>query len=175
MVHLPANKPTLVRPSPTVAELLSPATTFVNLIAATPFIAIKALFDYLVQNPAGAEALNDTYALRGIFKTAATKDPALDQKLTIDLLPTRIARIPSGLQAELEPHGLAATLSFFDTIVAYHAPLITASLSAVTGCDLALLHGRTTLTSASLIILLRGRPQRAITVAAPIPTTAPLA
>lgn len=88
--QLPADKPTLVRSSPTVAELLSPAITFIHPIAATPFIAIKALFDYLAQNPAAAEALNDTYALRGIFKTAATKDPACDQKLTIDLSPTRV-------------------------------------------------------------------------------------
>lgn len=140
--HLHADKPILVPSTPTRADLLSPAITFINPIATAPFPAIKDIFDYLARNPAIAAALNDVYALRGIFKTAATTDSTCDQKLTIDLSPTRIARIPPVLQAELNLHGLADILSFFTTITAHHVPSIIASLGVVAGRDLTPLHAK---------------------------------
>lgn len=125
---------------PTRADLLNPALTFINPITTAPFPAIQSLFDYLAQNPQTAAALNDVYSLRGIFKAAATKNPTCDQKLTIDLSPTRIERIPSSLQTELAPHGLADIVAFFDTISQHHVPQILTLLSAIAGRDLASLH-----------------------------------
>lgn len=136
----PACESTLTQSTPTRADLLSPALTFINPIAAAPFSAIQNLFDYLAQNPASAAALNDVYTLRGIFKAAATQNPTCDQKLTIDLSPSRIARIPPGLQAELTAHGLGDILTFFNTISDHHIPQILTSLSAITGRDFAPLH-----------------------------------
>ncbi|KAH7348019.1 hypothetical protein BKA66DRAFT_477691 [Pyrenochaeta sp. MPI-SDFR-AT-0127] len=136
----PVYESALAQPTPAGADLLSPALTFINPITAAPFSAIQNLFDYLAQNPAAAAALNDVYSLRGIFKAAATRNPTCDQKLTIDLSPTRIARIPPGLQAELTAHGLADILTFFNAISDHHVPQIMTSLSAITGRDLASLH-----------------------------------
>jgi hypothetical protein len=136
----PAHESTTTQSIPTRADLLSPALTFINPIAAAPFLAIQNLFDYLAQNPATSTALNDVYSFRGIFKAAAIKNPTCDQKLTIDLSPTRIARIPAHLQAELIDHGFAEISSFFNAISEYHIPQIIASLSAIAGRDLAPLH-----------------------------------
>ncbi|KAK3065184.1 hypothetical protein LTS18_007070 [Coniosporium uncinatum] len=135
-----AYEPTLAQSSPTTADLLSSAITFIEPITAAPFSAIQSLFDHLAENPATAAALNEVYSLRGIFKAAATINPTCDQKLTIDLSPTRNACIPPSLQAELNPHGLADVSTFFTAVTAYHVPQIIASLSAVADRDLAPLH-----------------------------------
>lgn len=127
---------------PTRATLLSPAITFINLVAAAPFSAIRSLFNYLAQNLAAAAALNNTYPLRGVFKTAAFTDPTCDQKLTIDLSPTRAGYITPALQAELTPRGLANILSFFATVTAYHVPRIMDSLSPIANRDLVPLHAK---------------------------------
>jgi len=140
--QLPAHEPTLAPATPTTADLLSPVTTFIKPIVSAPFPAIQNLFSYLTQNPAAAAALNDTYPLRGIFKTAATVNSTCDQKLTIDLSPTRAARIPPALRAQLNPHGLDDILTFFTTVMAYHVPPIIASLSTVAGRDLTPLHAK---------------------------------
>jgi hypothetical protein len=121
---------------------LKSAIVFINPIAPAPFPAIRSLFAYLGEIPATAAALNDTYPLRGVFKTAATTDATCDQKLTIDLSPTRVARIPPALQAELGPHGLADVMTFFTTVTAHHVPQIMAAISAVAGRDLAALHAK---------------------------------
>jgi isopenicillin N synthase-like dioxygenase len=138
--HYRAYEPSLAQSTPTTADLLSAAITFIDPITAAPFPAIQNLFDYLAQNPATVAALNDTYSPRGIFKAAATVNPICDQKLTIDLSPTRTACILPGLQAELNPNGLADILAFFTAVTAHHVPQIIASLSAVAGRDLAPLH-----------------------------------
>lgn len=126
--------------TPTWADLLSPALTFINPIAPAPFPAIQSLFDYLAQTPNTATALNNVYSHRGIFKDAATKNSTCDQKLTIDLSPSRIERIPAALQAELTAHGLGDIITFFNTVSAHHIPQILSSLSTVAGCDLPPLH-----------------------------------
>ena len=136
----PTYEPTLAQSSPTTADLLSSAITFIEPNTAGPFSAIRSLFDYLAQNPETAAALNEVYSLRGIFKAAATVNPTCDQKLTIDLSPTRNACIPPSLQAELNPHGLADILTFFSAVTAHHVPQIIASLSAVADRDLTPLH-----------------------------------
>jgi len=140
--QLPAVEPTTTQLTPTAADLLKSAIVFISPIVPAPFPAIRNLFTYLGENPAAAVALNDTYPLRGVFKTAAAMDPICDQKLTIDLSPTRVARIPPVLQAELGPHGLADVLTFFTTVTAHHVPQIMAALSVVAGRDLAALHAK---------------------------------
>ncbi|KAF2008355.1 Clavaminate synthase-like protein [Aaosphaeria arxii CBS 175.79] len=122
------------------ADLLNSALTFINPIVTAPFSAIQNLFDYLGKNPQTAAALNKTYSLRGIFKAAATTNPACDQKLTIDLSPTRIARIPSAIKIELAPHGLVEILAFFDAISQHYVVQILTLLSTIAGRDLISLH-----------------------------------
>jgi hypothetical protein len=112
----PAAESTSAPSTPTRADLLSPALTFINPITAAPFPAIQHLFDYLAQNPTTAACLNDVYSHRGIFEAAATKNPVCDQKLTIDLSPSRVERIPAALQAELTAHGFAEILTFFNAV-----------------------------------------------------------
>ena len=136
----PAYEPTLAQSSPTRADLLSPALAFIKPITTAPFSAIQSLFEYLAKVPAAGTALNDVYPLRGIFKAAATENPTCDQKLTIDLSPTRIAHIPADLQAQLAEHGLADITTFFNAVSEHHVPQILASLSALAGRDLAPLH-----------------------------------
>jgi hypothetical protein len=75
----PTYDPTFAQLSPTTADLLSSAITFIEPITAAPFSAIQRLFDHLAQNPTTAAALNEVYSLRGIFKTAATINPTCDQ------------------------------------------------------------------------------------------------
>lgn len=140
-----AHESALAQPGPTRSDLLSPALSFLNPIIPTPFSAIQNLFNHLSQNPTTATSLNDVYSHRGIFKTAATENPTCDQKLTIDLSPSRVTRIPPSLQAELAAHGLDDILTFFNTIANHHIPQIITSLSAIAGRDLAPLHANSNL------------------------------
>ncbi|TID12860.1 Clavaminate synthase-like protein [Venturia nashicola] len=96
----PTYGPNVAQSSPTTADLLTSAITFIEPITAAPFSAIQSLFHHLAQDPATAAALNEVYTTRGIFKSAATINPTCDQKFTIDLSPTRTARI-DGLHVSL--------------------------------------------------------------------------
>lgn len=125
---------------PTRADLLDSALTFIKPVIPAPFSAIQNLFDYLGKNPQTAAALNETYPLRGIFKAAATTNPTCDQKLTIDLSPTRVARIPS-----CNPYGassvlIAELLALFDAISQRHIEQILTLLGTIAGRDLVSLH-----------------------------------
>src|ERR1700744_1491653 len=94
-----------------------------------PFTAIGKLFDHLQANPALAARLNQIYPARGLFKNAATKNPISDQKLTIDLSPTRISRIPVDLQASLMPHGFTEALDFFNAVTRTYLDSLPGTLS----------------------------------------------
>ena len=80
-----------------------------------PFDSIRSLFDRLRAHPGLAEKPNATYPARGVFKTAATTNPAADQKLALDLSPSRIAP-----RARLAPFGLVPILAFFEAVIATH-------------------------------------------------------
>jgi len=127
---------------PARGEHLCPSISFINPIVSTPFLAIRRLFEYLSQNPSVAATLNNTYILRGVFKTAATLNTACDQKFTIDLSHNRVERILPALEAELAPRGLSEVIDFFNTITAYHVPTILDALGTIAGRDLASLHSQ---------------------------------
>ena len=91
-----------------------------------PSDSIRSLFDRLRAHPGLAEKLNAMYPARGVFKTATTTNPAADQKLALDLSPSRIAP-----QARLAPFGLAPILAFLKAVTATHLePLLDALSTA---------------------------------------------
>lgn len=98
-----------------------------------PFDAIRQLFDHLRKDPADAEALNATYPSRGVFKSAAVRNGSSDQKLTIDLSPSRLSFVPDLLRAALAPHGLEEVLHFFTQLTARHLESLLNMLSAAGG------------------------------------------
>ena len=124
----------------TAAPSLSSAIAYLQPSAPAPFEAIRSLFDHLRAHPSSADALNNIYPTRGIFKTAAIHNPTSDQKLTIDLSPARARLIPSDLRLSLSAHGLDEILSFFTTITANHVPDILSKLSDIASADLTPLH-----------------------------------
>lgn len=125
---------------PTTASLLTPAVAFLQPTVQAPFEAIRRLFDHLRADSNDAALLNSIYPVRGIFKTASTHNPSSDQKLTIDLSPTRASLIPTALHASLASHGLDEIISFFSNITATYMPTILSGLSTVAGADLIPLH-----------------------------------
>jgi hypothetical protein len=125
--------------SPTAASLLTSTIAVIEPKATPPFGAIRLLFDHLRSNAADAEALNNCYVSRGIFKTAATTNKLSDQKYTIDISPHRLSQIPASLRASLAPHGFEEIISFFNSALS-HIPYILSSLSSIAGADLTPLH-----------------------------------
>lgn len=125
---------------PTTSSVLSSAIAFLQPVKPAPFNAIRRLCDHLRAHPSSADALNDIYPTRGIFKIAAIENATSDQKLTIDLSPTRAGLIPSELRSSLAAHGLDDILSFFSTIAATHVPTILSGLSEIASADLTSLH-----------------------------------
>lgn len=81
----------------------TPDIAFLDTPLRAPFDAIGQLFDHLRANPAAAEALNATYPTRGVFKAAAVRNGSSDQKLTVDLSPSRLSGVPDALRAALAP------------------------------------------------------------------------
>ena len=73
--------PSKVSPPSTVAEGGAADIAYLDTPLRAPFDAIQRLFDHLRADPAAAAALNATYPSRGVFKTAAVRDAAADQKL----------------------------------------------------------------------------------------------
>lgn len=130
----------LANKKPTTSSLLTPALTFLEPTTPAPFVAIRRLFDHLRSNADDAAALNSIYPVRGIFKTASTHNPTSDQKLTIDLSPTRASLIPAALQTSLNSYGLDDVLSFFSGIAATYIPKILSGLSTIAEADLISLH-----------------------------------
>ncbi|XTI86725.1 hypothetical protein V2W45_357620 [Cenococcum geophilum] len=117
-------------------------TAFLSSNIKAPSGSIRSLFDHLRAHPDLAEKLNATYPARGVFETAATTNPAADQRRTLDLSPSRIERIPVALQARLAPFGLAPILAFFEAVTATHLePLLHAlSIAIGGGADLVSIH-----------------------------------
>lgn len=142
LVISPTNPPHLTGKDDqsTTSSALSSAIAFLQPTTPAPFTAIRALFDHLYADPSSARALNNIYPTRGIFKTAAVKNPTADQKVTVDLSPSRARLIPSELHSCLSAHGLDEILSFFSTIAAAHVPMILSALSEIAGADLTSLH-----------------------------------
>lgn len=108
----------------------TPEIAFLPTSLKAPFSTICQLFDHLRAPPDLAATLNATYPLRGVFKTAATSNPQSDQKLTLDLSPSRVTRIPSTLSNELNAVGLADVMEFFEDVVSEHFEPVMAALSA---------------------------------------------
>jgi hypothetical protein len=124
---------------PTATSMLTSAIAILEPKATPSFGAIQRLFDHLRSNAADAEALNSSYASRGIFKTAATTNKLSDQKYTIDISPHRLSLIPADLRASLAPHGFDEIVSFFNSALS-HMPYVLSSLSSIVGADLTPLH-----------------------------------
>lgn len=108
----------------------TPEIPFLPTSLRAPFSTIRQLFDHLRAHPHLAASLNATYPLRGVFKTAATTNPVSDQKLTLDLSASRIARIPSTWSNELNEVGLREIVKFFEGVVSEHFEPVMAALSA---------------------------------------------
>ena len=141
----PSNK--TPSPSTAVAEGGAADIAYLDTPLRAPFDAIRRLFDYLRADPAAAAALNATYPSRGVFKTAAVRDPAADQKLTVDLSPQRLSRVGPELRHQLAPHGFADVIGFFEDLTTRHVDALLAALGASAsasasgeGVDLAPLH-----------------------------------
>ena len=137
--------PSKVSPPSTVAEGGAADIAYLDTPLRAPFDAIQRLFDHLRADPAAAAALNATYPSRGVFKTAAVRDAAADQKLTVDLSPQRLSRVGPELREQLAPHGFADVLGFFEDLTTRHVDALLAALSASAGgegegVDLAPLH-----------------------------------
>lgn len=132
--------PVAITNDPSKFSLVQSAVAFLQPAAAAPFDAIRSLFDHLQANPEDATKLNDSYPERGVFKTAATRNPDCDQKLTIDLSLSRVSRIQADLRTSLSAHGLDEVLSFFSTIVDSHVSKILSGLTEVSGVDMVALH-----------------------------------
>lgn len=106
--------PTASPAPPSITHASTPEIAYLSTSLNSPFSTIRQLFDHLRSNPHLAASLNATYPLRGVFKTAATSNPLSDQKLTLDLSHSRIARIPPTLTEELDGVGLGEILKFFE-------------------------------------------------------------
>ena len=104
-----------------------------------PFGQMRRLLDTLLSNPTLAASLNNTYPKRGIFKTAALKNPNSDQKLTLDISPSRLELLPASLRTELGSD-FDAVVSFFQSAEKVHVPPILAALSQLVGFDMSRLH-----------------------------------
>lgn len=115
---------------PAITLPTTPEIAFLPTSLSAPFSTIRQLFDHLRSNPHLAASLNATYPLRGVFKTAATSNPLSDQKLTLDLSPSRIARIPCTLTEELDGVGLSEIVKFFEGVVSKHFEPVMEALSA---------------------------------------------
>lgn len=122
--------PTATLSPPSTTHPSTPEIAFLPTSLRAPFSTIRQLFDHLRANPHLAASLNATYPLRGVFKTAATSNPVSDQKLTLDLSTSRIARIPSTLNDELNEVGLGEIVNFFEGVVSEHFEPVMAALSA---------------------------------------------
>lgn len=105
-----------------------------------PFNSIRQLFDHLRAHPEIADALNATYPSRGVFKTAAFKNGQSDQKLTIDISPNRLARVPADLHSSLASHGFTEVTKFFSELTAKHLDHLLSMLGSAIGTDLFPLH-----------------------------------
>ncbi|KAI8959867.1 Clavaminate synthase-like protein [Daldinia sp. FL1419] len=105
-----------------------------------PFDSIRQLFDHLRANQEAADALNATYPSRGVFKTAALKNSASDQKLTIDISPNRLSRVPAELKSSLAPYGFSEVINFFEELTAKHFDNMLSVLSKAAGVDLFPVH-----------------------------------
>lgn len=119
--------------TPAPASTTQPSTPEIAILPTSlraPFSTIRQLFDHLRAHPHLAKSLNATYPLRGVFKTAATSNPLSDQKLTLDLSRSRIARIPSALSDELNENGLDEIVQFFENVVSEHFEPVMKALSA---------------------------------------------
>ncbi|KAF2802864.1 Clavaminate synthase-like protein [Mytilinidion resinicola] len=106
------------------------AITFINPTVAAPFPAIQRLFGYLAQNAAAVAAFNDTYALRGIFKTAATTDPTFFTAITAHHVPLILASLSAVAGRDLVP--LHAELNVNFRLIDYTPA--TASPASQNGC-----------------------------------------
>ncbi|CAF9940667.1 MAG: hypothetical protein HETSPECPRED_002480 [Heterodermia speciosa] len=104
-----------------------------------PFGQMRRLLDTLLSNPTLAASLNNTYPKRGIFKTAALTNTNSDQKLTLDISPSRLELLPASLRTELGPD-FDAVVSFFQSVERVHVPQILAALSQLVGFDMSRLH-----------------------------------
>lgn len=122
--------PTATLAPPSTTHPSTPEIPYLPTSLRAPFSTIRQLFDHLRARPHLAASLNATYPLRGVFKTAATSNPQSDQKLTLDLSASRIARIPSTLSNELNAVGLAEIVKFFEDAVNEHFEPVMAALSA---------------------------------------------
>lgn len=122
--------PTATLAPPSTTHLSTPEIAFLPTSLRAPFSTIRQLFDHLRAHPHLAARLNATYPLRGVFKTAATSNPASDQKLTLDISASRIARITSTLNDELNEVGLGEIVNFFEGVVSEHFEPVMAALSA---------------------------------------------
>lgn len=122
--------PTAATAPPSTTHPSTPEIAFLPTSLNAPFSTIRQLFDHLRSNPHLAASLNATYPLRGVFKTAATSNPLSDQKLTLDLSPSRIARIPHECTEELNGVGFAEIVKFFESIVSQHFEQVLEALSA---------------------------------------------
>ncbi|KAK7409151.1 hypothetical protein QQX98_008644 [Neonectria punicea] len=122
-------------PSIRVLSSSSPIVSFEPETKA-PFEAIRRLFDHLKANPEMESSLNATYPMRGIFKMAATYNAASDQKFTIDLSPTRNAKIPDSLWDALAGAGFNEILNFFDNVNDTYVAPVLSPLSSLAGADL---------------------------------------
>ncbi|KAI0889958.1 Clavaminate synthase-like protein [Annulohypoxylon maeteangense] len=131
-----------VKPAEAKADAY-PSTADVVLLDSAiqaPFPAIQQLFDHLRSTPSAASALNASYPSRGVFKTAAMNNSVSDQKLTIDISPTRLSRIPASLQASLSTHGFSEIVQFFTELTSKHLEPMLATLGAAIDADLSPLH-----------------------------------
>lgn len=118
----------------------SSATVSVNLGMQAPFAVIQKLFDHLHAAPDEAAELNAVYQRGGIVKKAAMSNALSDQKFTIDLSPSRNARIPGFLLTSLAAHGFDEVQDFFHTLRTAYVPLVLSSLSVLAGVDLGAAH-----------------------------------
>lgn len=138
IAHTPAVQSKIFLDSVPTATLAPPSTSlpstpeiaFLPTSLRAPFSTIRRLFDHLRAHPHLAASLNGIYPLRGVFKTAAIRNPFSDQKLTLDLSISRVTRIPRTLSDELNEFGLAEIVDFFEGVVSRHFEPVMAALSA---------------------------------------------
>ena len=122
--------PTPAPAPPSTTHPSTPEIAFLPTSLKAPFSTIRQLFDHLRAHPRLAASLNATYPLRGVFKTAAKSNPLSDQKLTLDLSPARVSRIPAALSDELNEFGLGEIVGFFEGVMSKHFEPVMAALSA---------------------------------------------
>ncbi|KAL7625867.1 hypothetical protein AAE478_005090 [Parahypoxylon ruwenzoriense] len=136
------NVPAHIKAEQALAPSLSDTAdvAFLDSSVKAPFNSIRQLFDHLRANPEAADALNASYPSRGVFKTAAFNNSISDQKLTIDISPNRLTRIPAGLQSSLSSHGFGEVIEFFKELTTKHLDQMLVMLGATVGVDLFPLH-----------------------------------